>query len=134
MLARGACNPPAVWVQTGNMNWIGFTNIHKPNPQRLGGPNPDSYPATAEVCGVWLDPSVRISGSVFWVLLFMVAFRYPTANQKTLTVIRHCPFQLNRPLLLPQTRETHAVPYPEQDTQRRVNDYWSCIMSNLGGS
>jgi len=30
----------------------------------------------------------------FWFLgfLFMVAFRYPTANRKILTLVRHCPF------------------------------------------
>jgi len=25
------------------------------------------------------------------------------------------------------------MPHPEHDSERRVNDFWSCIMSNLDG-
>jgi len=37
------------------------------------------------------------------------------------------------PLLL-KTRESHFLPHPEHDSQWRINDFWSCIMSNLDGN
>jgi hypothetical protein len=89
VLATGPGNPPAVRVRTGKTVRFGSRTVQKPDPQRLGGPNPDPYLSTRGFCRVWLDPSVPISGSVFRVFLFMVAFRYPTVNRKILTFAHH---------------------------------------------
>jgi len=78
-------------------------------------------------------PSVPISSFVFRVFLFMVAFRYPTANRKILTFAGDCPVRMNRPPLSLKTRDTCSVPHPEHDSHRRVKDFWSCFISNLGG-
>jgi hypothetical protein len=82
VLATGAGNQPSVRVGTGIMVRFGSRTIQKPDKQRLGGPKQDLYPSTGGFYRVWLDPSVPISGSVFQVFLFMVAFRYPTVNRK----------------------------------------------------
>jgi hypothetical protein len=89
VLATGPGNPPAVRVRTGKTVRFGSRTVQKPDPQRLGGPNPDPYLSTRGFCRVWLDPSVPISGSVFRVFLFMVAFRYPTVNRKISTFAHH---------------------------------------------
>src|SRR5882757_3074064 len=85
VLATDMGNPPAVQVQTRKMVGIGSKTVQKPNPQHLGGPNPDLYSSTCRFCWVWIDPSVPISSSVLQVFLFMVAFRYPTVNRKILS-------------------------------------------------
>jgi len=89
VLATGPGNPPAVRVRTGKTVRFGSRTIQKPDPQRLGEPNPDPYPSTPGFCRGLLDPSVPISGSVFRVFLFMVAFRYPTVSRKILTFAHH---------------------------------------------
>jgi len=63
----------------------------------------------------------------------MVAFRYRPTDCKILTLVRHCPFRINRlPLELKRT-ETRSLPHPEHDSQPCVNNYCSCIMCSLGG-
>jgi len=99
VLATGLGKPPAVRVSTRYMVWFDSTAIHKPGPQRYGGPNPDPYPSTRWFRRVWLDPSVPISGSVFRVFLFVVAFRYPTVDRKISTFAHRCSFPMNRPPL-----------------------------------
>jgi hypothetical protein len=89
VLATGPGNPPAVRVRTGKTVRFGSRTVQKPDPQRLGGPNPAPYSSTRGFCRVWLDPSVPIPGSVFRVFLFMVPFRYPTVNRKILTFAHH---------------------------------------------
>jgi len=89
VLATGPGNPPAVRVRTGKMVRFSSGTVQKPDPQRLGGPNPDPYPSIRGCCRVSLDPSVPISGSVFRVFLFMVALRFPTVNRKILTFAHH---------------------------------------------
>jgi len=133
VLATGPGNLPAVRVRTGKTVWFGSRTVQKPDPQRLGRPNPDPYPSTRRFSQVWLDPSVPISSSVFRVFLFMVAFRYPTANRKILTLTGDCPFRMNRPPLSLKTRNASSMPHPEHDSHRRVHDVSSCFMSNLGG-
>jgi hypothetical protein len=81
-LATGQGNPRAVRVRTRDTVQFSSRTVQKPNPQRLGRPNPDLYPSTHWFCLVRLDPSVPISGSVFRAFLFMVPFRYPTVNRK----------------------------------------------------
>jgi len=90
VLATGPGNPPAVRVWTGKTVRFGSRTVQKPDPEHIGGPNPDPYPSTHGFCRVWLDPSVRISGSSFRVFLFMVAFRYPTVLCKILPLVHHC--------------------------------------------
>jgi hypothetical protein len=65
VLATGPGNPPAVQVWTPKTGRFGSRIILKPDLQTLGGPNPDPYPSTHGFDGVWLDPSVLISGSVY---------------------------------------------------------------------
>jgi len=63
----------------------------------------------------------------------MVTFTYPTANRKISTFEHHCPFQMNRPPLFLKTGETRSLPYLEHDSQQHINDFGSCVMSNLNG-
>ena len=85
VIATGPDNMPAVCVPAGNTIRFGSRTVQKPNQQRIGRPYPDPYVSTRGCCRVWLDLSVLISGYLFRVLLFMVAFRYPTVNCKILT-------------------------------------------------
>jgi hypothetical protein len=63
----GPGNPPAVRVWTGKIVWFGSRTVQKPDLLLLGEPNPDPYLLTRGFCRGWLDPSVPISGSAFWV-------------------------------------------------------------------
>jgi hypothetical protein len=99
VLATGPGNPPAVRVRTAKTVRFGSKPVQKPDPLHLGGSNPDPYPSTRGFCRVWLDPSVPISGSGIRVILFMVAFRYPIANRKILTLVDRCPFLMYWPPL-----------------------------------
>jgi len=65
VLATGPGNPPAVPVWTAKMGRFGSRTVQKPDPQNLGGPNPDPYLSTRGFRRVWLDPLVAISGSAF---------------------------------------------------------------------
>ena len=67
MLPTGLGNPPAVRVLTGKTGRFGFRPVQKPDSLTLGGATPDPYPSTHGFRRVWLDPSVSISGSAFWV-------------------------------------------------------------------
>jgi len=99
VLATGPGNPPAVQVRTAESVKFSSSPIWKPDPLNLCRPNPDPHPSTHAFCRVWLDPSVRISGSGFRAILFMVAFRYRIANRKMLTLIYRCPFLMFWPPL-----------------------------------
>ena len=65
VLATGPGNPQPVRVWTVKTGRFGSRPGQKPDPQLLGGPNPDLYPSTRGFRRVWLDPSVPISGSAF---------------------------------------------------------------------
>jgi len=65
VLAMGPGNPPAVRVWTAKTGRFGSRTGQKPDPQTLGGANPDTYPSTCGFRQVWLDPSVPISCSAF---------------------------------------------------------------------
>jgi len=65
VLATGPGNPSAVRVWTAKTGRFGPRTGQRPNPQTLGGPNPDPYLSTRGFRRVWLDPSVPISGSAF---------------------------------------------------------------------
>jgi hypothetical protein len=47
VLATGPGNLPAVRVRTAKTVQFGSRQVQKPNPQLLGGPNPDPYPSTS---------------------------------------------------------------------------------------
>jgi len=98
-LAIGPGNPREVWVWTGKTVRFGSTTAQTHNPLLLGGPTPAQYPATRGFRRVRLDPSGPISGFAFQVVLFMVAFRYPTVNRKILTIVRRCSFWMYWPPL-----------------------------------
>jgi hypothetical protein len=40
---------------------------------------------------------------------------------------------MNQLDLSQKTTEKCSLPHPEHDSQWRINDFWSCIMSNGGG-
>ena len=63
----------------------------------------------------------------------MVAFRNPTGNHKILTPTGDCPFRMNQLPLSLKTRDTSSMPNPEHGGQWRVIDFWSCVLSNVGG-
>jgi len=86
VLATGPGIPPAVQVRTRKTVLFGSRTVQKPAAHHLGGPNQDLYPTTWGFCRAWLNLLVAISGSVFRVFLFMVAFRFPTVNRKILTI------------------------------------------------
>ena len=88
VLAMGLGNLPAVRVQTGKTVQLYSRTVKNPDL--------DPYPSTGRLCRVWLDLSVPISGSMFWIFLFIGAFRYPTVNRKILTFAHRCSFQMNR--------------------------------------
>jgi len=134
LLAKGPGNPPAVRGRTAKMDRFCSEPVHTPGLLHLGGPNPDPYVSTRGFRGVWLDLSVPISGSGIRVYLFMVAFRYPIANRKILTLVYRCRFLMYWPPLSSKTSENCSLPYPENDTQRRVDDFCSCTLGNLSGS
>jgi len=133
VLATGPGNPTAIQVWTANTVQFRSKPVQKPDPLHLGGPNPDPYPSTCGFCQVWLDPSVPIAGSSFGVFLFMVAFRYAIANRKILTLVYRCPFLMYWPPLYSKTCENRSLPHSENESQWQVNDFWSCMLGNLGG-
>jgi len=67
VLATGLGNLPAVWVWTARTDRFGSRPGQKPDPLTHGGPSTDPYQLTREFCRVWLDPSVTIFSSAFWV-------------------------------------------------------------------
>jgi len=67
VLAMGLGNLPAVQVWTAKRGWFSSRPVQKSALLTLGGTNPDPYPSTRRVHWVWLDPSVPISSSAFWV-------------------------------------------------------------------
>jgi len=50
-----------------------------------------------------------------------------------LTLLRCCPFLTYSPPLYTKTRETRSLTHPDNESQQRVNDFWSCILGNLSG-
>jgi hypothetical protein len=118
VLAMGPGNPPAVQIRTANMVWLGSKAVQKPDPLHLGGPNSDPNPSKGELCRVWLDPSGPISGSGLRAFQFMVAFRYPIANRKILSLEYHCSFLMYWPPLKSKTSEKHSLPDPANENQR----------------
>jgi len=67
VLATGPGNPPAVVIWTTKMGSFDSRPVQKLKPLIHGGLNPDLYPSTCWFRWVWLDPSVPITGSAFWV-------------------------------------------------------------------
>jgi hypothetical protein len=88
----GQDNPPAVGVWTGKTVRYGSRTVQNVDPLLLGGSNRHPYWATHRFCRLWLNPSVPIASSGYQVVLFIVAFRYHTANSKMLTFVGCCPF------------------------------------------
>jgi len=67
VLTMGPGNLPAVRVWPTKMGQFGSRPGEKPDPMTHAGPNPDTYPSTRRFHWVWLDPSVPISSSTFWI-------------------------------------------------------------------
>ena len=123
VLATGPGKRQAVQVRIPKMVWFGTNPIQNLNPLHLGGPNPDPYPSTCGFCFVWLDGSGPISGSGIRVFQFMVALRYTIADRKILKLGYRCPFLKNWAPLWSKTNENRTLPHPENDSQRRVDDF-----------
>jgi len=75
-----------------------------------------------------------MSGSCCQLFLFMVAFRYPTANCKILTCIHHYLCLMYWPPSGSKVCETHSLPDPEIELQWSVHNFWSCIMGKRRGT
>jgi len=127
VLATGPGNLTAVWLYPATTGRFGSRLVHKPNPLPLGGPNADPYLSTISCSRVWLDSSVAISSSAFWVSLLIIAFRYGTVNCKILTLGHRCAFWMYWPPSWPKWTETCTLPHPENKCQWSVNYCWSCI-------
>jgi len=133
VLATGPGNPPAVRVCTGKTVPFSSRPIKKPDQFLLGSPNPAPYLLTRGFPWVWLDPSGPISGFAFWVILFMVTFRYPTVNRKILAMVHRCSFWMYWPPLWSKNVKKCSLPHPGNERQWSVNDFRSCILGNLSG-
>ena len=133
MLAKCPGNLPAGQVQTAKTFQFSSRPIQKHNPLPLGGPNPYPSPASYGFCWVRLDPLVPIPGSAFHVVLFIVTFRYHTVNCKIFTVVHLCLFRCIGRLYNQTNGQTVSMPHPENERQQSVDDFWSCIFSNLSG-
>jgi len=130
VLATGRGIMPAVRVWTANTGRFSSRPIQNPDPLPLGVSNLDQDPSTCGLGQVWLDPSVPISGSAFRVSLFVIAFRYATGNRTILTLVHSCMFIMYWPPWWSKRIETHALPHPQNDCQRSVDDFWSCVLGN----
>jgi len=130
VLATGPGNPPADRVWTGKRCRFGSRTVQKPHPLLLGGPNPASYPSNRGFRHFWLDPSGPISGFSFQVVLFMVAFRYPTADRKILKMVPQCSFWMYWPTLWSNYVDKRSLPHPGNQRQRSINDFTSFILVN----
>jgi len=134
VIAMGPGNPPAVRVRGPKTVRFGSRTVLKPDPLSLGGPNLDPYPSNRGFFPglprlVGSNPRFCVSS-----LLFMVSLGYLTANRKIFTFVGQYSFQMNLLPLVLKWRETRSVPHPEHHSQWCVNDFWSCIMGNLGGN
>jgi len=134
VLGTGPGNPPAGCVQTKRTGWFGCRLIQKPDPLPLDGSNPDPYLPTRVYCQVWLDPSVPMSCSAFWVFLFMVAFWYRTDNCTILTMVMNCHFLIYRQPLYSKQVQRRSLPHPENERHWSVDNWWSCILGNRSGA
>jgi len=134
VLAMGPRNPAVIRIQTRKMVQFGYRTVQKPDPLRLGGPNPAPYLLTRGFCQVWLDLLGPISGSAVWVFLFMVAFRFPTVNCTILTMVLHCHFLMHWQPLYSKQVERRSLPHPGNERQWSVNNWWCCILGDLSGA
>jgi len=124
---------PGVQFQIARTDWFGSRPVQNPDSLLLGGPNQVRNVSTCGPAREWLDLSVRISGSVFWVFQCMVAFRYPTVNRKISTLVRHCLPLMHWLPLQSKQQETRCPPHRENERQCSVNDFCSCILDQLRG-
>jgi len=95
MFATGPGNLPAEEVR--NVIPVLFSSRMVPTSDALchGGPQKYLNPSTSGRSQVSLEPSAPISGSGFWVWIFLVVFKYSTTNREILTVEYHCPIPWN---------------------------------------
>jgi len=133
VLAMGPSDLPVARAWTTNTGLCRPRPVQKPDLLCFGRPNPDQHPCTPGFWRVWLDLSVPISGSAFWVSLFIVAFRYATVNRELWTLVHHCLMSIYWPPWWSKPTETCALQHPENECQRSVTDCWLCILGNLGG-
>jgi len=91
-LATGQAGRPPVQIQTGKPLRFISRFVQKPSPLLRCCPSPVPYISTSRIPQQWLYMSAPISSSPFQVVLFMVAFSYPTVNHKILTIVGHCSF------------------------------------------
>jgi len=133
MFATGPGNLPAVRVQTRRMVRFGSTTVEKPDPLLLGGPNVAPYPATHGFRRVSLDQSGPISCFAFRVVQFIVAFIYLTVNCKTSTMVCRCSFWMNWLPLCSKYVVKRSLPNPENERQRSVDNFRSCILGIQSG-
>jgi hypothetical protein len=88
----GPGNLPAVRVVISNIVLFSPKSIQIPVPVPVGRPDMRLSPSTCEFCWVRLESSIAMSGSMFQVILCMIAFKDPTDNREILTFVSHCLF------------------------------------------
>ena len=134
VLATGTGNPPAVQVWTAKTGRFGSRTVQKPDPQTLGGPNPDPYPSTHGFRQVWLDLSVRISCSAFRVSHLW------SHSYVRLLIVQYWPWYVTvrfRSIsrLDVHNKNTQAPNYiMKMSVKQSVNDIWSYIFGNMRGA
>jgi len=134
VVSTGPGNLPKVRDWTGGRALFHSITVQERDLQLLGGANPAPSLSTRGFCRVWVDLSGPISGSAFWIFLFMVTFRYPTVDRKLLIMVLHCHFLMYWQPLYSKQVERRSLPHHETECQWSVYNWWSCIVGNLSGT
>lgn len=134
MVSNPDCDPPPVGDGTANKVPLCSRAVETHYTPLLGGPIPDPYLSTSAICRVLLDAAVAIPSSGSWFLQCMLAFWYTTANHKLLTKVFHCPFLMYWLPLQWNAEIIPSMPGFHNESQRCLNNSWSCILRNLCGN
>jgi hypothetical protein len=122
-----------VQVWAASTIWFGFSTVHEPYLQHIGGWILDPYLSTGGFYDLPLDLLIPASDSDVWGFLFTVLFRYPTVNRKILTTISHCHYMMHCLPWMYQNKGTCSPPHSGNKSQWRVNAFWSSINGSLSG-
>jgi len=112
---------------------FGLGKVKNPDQLNKARLNLDLFVSTHGLCPGLLDMPVPIPCSSYWVFVFVVAYRYRTANCKILTLVCYYPFLMYWVSISWNTGETCCLPHPENESQRQVSDCRSCILGNQSG-
>lgn len=113
----------SVWIQNHPGSW--------PAPWRWAKPGHVSV--NLRVSPGWLKLSCLVPGFAFRVVLFMVAFRYPTVNWIVITMVSQCFFWIYWLRVWVKYDDRPSLPDPRTERHPSVNDLRSCILGNHSG-